>query len=97
VLADFANTTGEPVFDAALKVALAVALEQSPFLKVFSDQRVQDTLRLMKLPPDQHVTTATDTPARATWTCPRCGAAMIIGPILSALHLATVTWSFDTS
>ena len=35
VLADFENTTGEPVFDGALKVALAVALEQSPFLKVF--------------------------------------------------------------
>ncbi len=33
---------------------------------------------------------------RATWACPRCGAAMIVGPILSALHLATVTWSFDT-
>ncbi len=47
VLADFANTTGEPVFDGTLKVALAVALEQSPFLKVFADDRVQDTLRLM--------------------------------------------------
>jgi hypothetical protein len=41
--------------------------------------------------------TTTDTPARATWACPRCGAAMIVGPILSALHLATVTWSFDSS
>ncbi len=39
VLADFDNTTGEPVFDGALKVALAVALEQSPFLKVFPDDR----------------------------------------------------------
>src|SRR5262245_22413468 len=37
VLADFMNTTGEPVFDGALKVALAVAIEQSPFLKVFPD------------------------------------------------------------
>ena len=41
-------------------------------------------------------TTAT-TPARATWTCPRCGAAMIVGPILSTLRLATLTWSFDSS
>jgi hypothetical protein len=32
-----------------------------------------------------------------TWTCPRCGAAMTIGPILSALHLAAVTLGFDTS
>jgi hypothetical protein len=41
--------------------------------------------------------TTADTPARATWACPRCGAAMIVGPILSALHLATVTWGFDSS
>ena len=39
VLADFANSTGDPVFDGTLKVALAVALEQSPFLKVFPDDR----------------------------------------------------------
>ncbi len=58
VLADFANVTGEPVFDGTLKVALAVALEQSPFLKVFSDQRVQETLRLMGLPPNERVTMA---------------------------------------
>jgi tetratricopeptide (TPR) repeat protein len=56
VLADFANTTGDPVFDGALKVALAVAIEQSPFLKVFPDERVRDTLRLMNRPPDEPVT-----------------------------------------
>jgi eukaryotic-like serine/threonine-protein kinase len=47
VLADFANTTGEPVFDDTLKQALAVQLEQSPFLNLVSDQEVRDTLRLM--------------------------------------------------
>jgi hypothetical protein len=36
-------------------------------------------------------------PTRATWTCPRCSAAMIVGPILSALQLASLTWGFDTS
>ena len=41
------------------------------------------------------VTTETET--AATWACPRCGAAMIVGPILSAIHLATVTWRFDSS
>ena len=41
--------------------------------------------------------TTTDPLARATWACPRCGAAMIAGPILSALRLAIVTWSFDSS
>src|SRR5262249_26123972 len=56
VLADFANTTGDPVFDGALKVALTVAIEQSPFLKVFPDERVRETLRLMDRSPDEHVT-----------------------------------------
>jgi hypothetical protein len=41
--------------------------------------------------------TTTETSTGATWACPRCGAAMIVGPILSALHLATVTLGFDTS
>jgi eukaryotic-like serine/threonine-protein kinase len=56
ILADFQNTTGDPLFDSALKVALAVALEQSPFLKVFPDARVRETLRLMERPPDERVT-----------------------------------------
>ncbi|MEP7304085.1 MAG: serine/threonine-protein kinase [Acidobacteriota bacterium] len=56
VLADFQNMTGEAVFDGTLKVALAVALEQSPFLKVFPDDRVLDTLRLMQHAPDERVT-----------------------------------------
>jgi Putative transposase len=47
--------------------------------------------------PDTTAPITTDAPARATWACPQCGAAMIVGPILSALHLATVTWSFDGS
>jgi tetratricopeptide (TPR) repeat protein len=56
VLADFENTTGDPIFEGTLKVALAVALEQSPFLKVFPDDRARDTLRLMQRPPDTRVT-----------------------------------------
>jgi len=47
--------------------------------------------------PDATATVPTETPTRATWACPRCGAAMIVGPILSALHLATLTLGFDTS
>jgi Putative transposase/Transposase zinc-binding domain len=39
--------------------------------------------------PDTTEATTTETKTRATWACPRCGAAMIVGPILSALHLAT--------
>jgi serine/threonine protein kinase/tetratricopeptide (TPR) repeat protein len=58
VVADFINTTGEPVFDGTLKVALAVALEQSPFLKVFPDDRMRETLRLMDRPTDGPITPA---------------------------------------
>jgi eukaryotic-like serine/threonine-protein kinase len=58
VIADFENTTNEPVFDGALKVALAVALEQSPFLKVFPDDRARDTLQLMEQSPDARITRA---------------------------------------
>ena len=56
VVTDFANTTGEAVFDGALKVALAVAFEQSPFLKVVPDERIRETLRLMERSPDERVT-----------------------------------------
>jgi hypothetical protein len=49
------------------------------------------------LAPDATASTTTETQTRATWACPRCGAAMIVGAILSVLQLATVTWSFDTS
>jgi serine/threonine protein kinase len=56
VLADFTNTTGDPVFDEALKQALAVDLEQSPFLNVLSDRRMGETLRLMGRTPNDRVT-----------------------------------------
>ncbi|HET6890684.1 MAG TPA: protein kinase, partial [Pyrinomonadaceae bacterium] len=56
VLADFVNTTGDPVFDGTLKQALAAQLEQSPFLNIFSDQRVREVLRFMNRSPDERVT-----------------------------------------
>jgi putative transposase/transposase-like zinc-binding protein len=46
---------------------------------------------------DASPSTATATPTVATWACPRCGAAMILGPILSALQLMTITLGFDSS
>ncbi len=55
LLADFVNTTGEPVFDGTLKQALAVNLEQSPFLNIFPEARVRQTLRLMGRSPDERV------------------------------------------
>ena len=56
VLADFLNQTDDPVFDGTLKVATAVALEQSPFLKVFPDAATGETLRLMARQPDEAIT-----------------------------------------
>jgi eukaryotic-like serine/threonine-protein kinase len=51
VLADFTNTTGDAVFDDTLKTALSVALAQSPFLNVLSENKVATNLRLMSRPP----------------------------------------------
>ncbi|HEV8483792.1 MAG TPA: serine/threonine-protein kinase, partial [Blastocatellia bacterium] len=57
LLADFVNSTGEPVFDGpTLKQGLAVQLQQSPFLNLFGDERVRQALRLMNKPPDERVT-----------------------------------------
>ncbi|MGC1582973.1 MAG: protein kinase [Candidatus Acidiferrales bacterium] len=56
VLADFDNTTGDPVFDGALKQALAVQLGQSPFLNILSDRKVAETLSLMGRPSNDRIT-----------------------------------------
>jgi serine/threonine protein kinase/tetratricopeptide (TPR) repeat protein len=56
VLADFVNTTGDPVFDGALKRALAVQLGQSPFLNILPEQRVREELSFMGRSPDDSVT-----------------------------------------
>src|SRR5215470_16839758 len=56
VLADFANSTGDPVFDETLKTALSVSLKQSPFLDVSSDINVNKTLRLMEKPSNTKLT-----------------------------------------
>ncbi|MGH9841657.1 MAG: winged helix-turn-helix domain-containing protein [Blastocatellia bacterium] len=57
LLADFENKTGEEIFDVMLKQGLAIQLQQSPFLNIFPEARVQQTLRLMNRPPGQQVTT----------------------------------------
>jgi serine/threonine protein kinase/tetratricopeptide (TPR) repeat protein len=56
VLADFANSTGEPVFDNTLRTGLAIDLEQSPFLNVLSDLRINQTLKLMGRAPGERIT-----------------------------------------
>ena len=56
VLANFANTTSDPVFDGTLRQAVAIQLEQSPFLKIMDDEQVQRNLRLMSQPPGTRIT-----------------------------------------
>jgi eukaryotic-like serine/threonine-protein kinase len=56
LLADFVNTTGDPVFDGTLKQALAVQLEQSPYLNLLPESKVQQALRYMGRSPDERMT-----------------------------------------
>ncbi|HJZ81833.1 MAG TPA: serine/threonine-protein kinase [Pyrinomonadaceae bacterium] len=56
LVADFVNSTGDSIFDGTLKQGLAVQLSQSPFLHLFPDVRVRQTLRLMGRSPDDRVT-----------------------------------------
>jgi DNA-binding winged helix-turn-helix (wHTH) protein/tetratricopeptide (TPR) repeat protein len=88
VLADFANTTGDPVFDGTLRQGLAVQLEQSPFLSIIPDEKVQQTLRLMGQPIDAKLI-----PAIAREVCQRTeSAAVLDGSIakIGALYLLTL-------
>jgi putative transposase/transposase-like zinc-binding protein len=80
-----------------------VRIRQSGFLaNTYRTTRVALARTLLAAPPIAPPPTDAAAPApttetAATWACPRCGAAMIVGPILSALHLASVTLGFDTS
>jgi tetratricopeptide (TPR) repeat protein len=56
LLSDFVNTTGDAVFDGTLKQALAVQLEQSPYLNLVPESRIQETLRFMGRPADERIT-----------------------------------------
>jgi len=80
VLADFANSTGDPVFDDTLKTALSVALNQSPFLNVLSDNKVAATLKLMTHPPDAKLT-----PEVARELCQRAGGTAYIAGAIGSL------------
>jgi serine/threonine protein kinase/predicted Zn-dependent protease len=73
VLADFTNTTGDPVFDGALRQGLTVQLEQSPFLSIVPEQTIQQTLRLMRQPADAKLT-----PEISQEICQRTGSKAVI-------------------
>jgi len=77
LVADFVNTTGDQVFDVTLKQALSAQLRQSPFLDIFSDDRVHDALKFMNRSPGERVTREI-----AREICERNGIkAMLVGSI----------------
>ncbi|MGA9130901.1 MAG: serine/threonine-protein kinase, partial [Candidatus Sulfotelmatobacter sp.] len=80
VLADFANSTGDSVFDDTLKTALSVSLRQSPFLNVLSDSNVAKTLRQMTRPADTKLT-----PEVARELCQRSGSKAYIAGAIGSL------------
>ncbi len=55
LIADFVNTTGDPVFDDALKQAVSVQLQQTPYVTLLADGQVQRTLQLMQRGPDEPI------------------------------------------
>ena len=73
VLADFANSTNDPVFDGALRQGLETQLAQSPFLATVSEQRIQQTLRQMDKPSDTRLT-----PEIAQEVCQRTNSAAVL-------------------
>jgi eukaryotic-like serine/threonine-protein kinase len=80
VLADFANSTGDPVFDDTLREGMTVQLEQSPFLSLVSDERIQKTLALMGQAPGTRLT-----PALARDVCERTGSAAVLDGSIASL------------
>jgi len=87
LLADFINTTGDPVFDGTLKQALAVQLEQSPYLNIVPESKIREALRFMGKPPDERLTNDV-----AREICQRQGIkAMLTGTIASLGNHYVVT------
>jgi serine/threonine protein kinase/tetratricopeptide (TPR) repeat protein len=80
VLADFTNTTGDPVFDETLRQGLAVQLEQSPFLSIVADERIRKALQLMGQPATPRLT---DDVARDL--CVRIGSTAVVKGSIASL------------
>jgi tetratricopeptide (TPR) repeat protein len=80
VLADFANTTGDPVFDGTLRQGLAIQLQQSPFLSLTTDARIEQLLGLMGQPVGADLT-----PVLARDICERMGGGAILEGSIASL------------
>jgi eukaryotic-like serine/threonine-protein kinase len=73
LVADFVNTTGDPVFDDTLRQGIEVQLEQSPSLSLVSEDSIRQALRLMGQPPDARLTGQT-----AREVCERTGSSAVL-------------------
>jgi len=80
VLADFANSTGDAIFDDTLKTALSISLRQSPFLKILSEEQVAKTLKLMNQPAGAKLT-----PQAGRELCRRAGSKAYIAGAIGSL------------
>ena len=80
VLADFGNTTGDTVFDGTLRQGLSIQLEQSPFLSIVSDEKIQQTLGLMGQPADAKLI-----PAIAREVCQRTASVAVLDGSISKI------------
>ena len=80
VLADFANTTGDAVFDDTLKQALTTQLGQSPFLNILSDNKVEETLQMMGREKGARITKET-----AREICVRSQSAVVLSGSIASL------------
>ena len=80
VVADFANSTGDPIFDDTLKQGLSLTLHQSPFLTILSDDKVAENLKLMTRPAKTALT-----PEVAREVCQRAGSKAYMEGAIAAL------------
>ncbi|MCU1259314.1 MAG: serine/threonine protein kinase [Bryobacterales bacterium] len=87
VLADFENKTRDPVFDQTLRQGLAVQLEQSPFLTLVSDQRIQQVLLFMTRPPGTRLTSEV-----SREICERTGSTAVLEGSIAGLGNQYVLW-----
>jgi len=80
LLADFTNSTGDPVFDGTIRQGIAVQLQQSPFLSLVPEERIRQVLRLMAKPPDSRIT-----PEIAHEVCERTASAAVLDGSIASL------------
>jgi tRNA A-37 threonylcarbamoyl transferase component Bud32 len=87
VLAEFENKTGDPVFDQTLRQGLAVQLEQSPFLRLASDESIKQALKLMNRPAETRLT-----PEVSREICERTGSSAVLEGSIAGLGSHYILW-----